>query len=402
MRTPEGEPSTNARSRRRAIAFMAAAVLVGIGVAWGALKMSAERTTNGAVSIADGARFVFVPSGSAPQVAVIDAKSGRVVTRIELAGIPDRAVVSDAADVIAASVSGRDALEIVPLSAPASRIQVKLPITPESLVLSPDGYLLAVADGKRGAIAIVSLQQRKLLFTLSGLSDPRNSTFSLDGSQLYVTDGKSLELAVVDIVQQKILERVALGREPSMASGVSALTRTADGRFGFVSLGGRNSVAVIDLRTLTLVKSLAVGGAPLRAYGTADGRLMLVPNDVDRSISVIDTTTLQVAATLPGAKDVIGINTGWFESHAFVLSASERRVTVLDLMKFVKLGEVELPAFPAGGVVDSAGQKLYVALTDSDQAAVIDTRTMKLAALIDGAGRRPWGALMTRSNNYCH
>lgn len=407
-----GEALTTARSSRRVIVVLATVLLIGIGLVWGALKMSADPTKNARLSLVDGARYVFVPSRSAPQVTVIDGKSERVVTQIKLAGIPDQAVVSDAADALAVSFAGRNTLELVPLSGPASRASVGLPLAPDFLVLSPDGYLVAAADSKRGAVAIVSLQKRKLLSTLSGFGDPRNLTFSLDGSQLYITDGKTLELAVVDIVQGKAVERLALSqdatprryRERGQGAGanVSALTRTADGRLGFVSLANLDVVLVIDLTTLKLVKRLAVGRAPSRAYGTADGRLMLVPNEGDQSVSIIDTGSLEVSATLPGAEDVTAINTGWLESYAFVLSRSQKRVAVLDLMKFSKAGDIELPGFPGTGVVNSTGQKMYVTLSDTDQTAVIDTRTRKLASLIDGVGRQPWGAIMARSNNYCH
>lgn len=407
-----GEASTAAGSSGRVIVVLAAVLLVGVGVAWGALKMSAAPLKNAPLSLGDGARYVFVPSRNAPQVTVIDGKSERVLTQIKLAGIPNQAAVSDAADALVVSFAGRNTLEIIPLSGSASRTSVDLPLAPDFLVLSPDGYLVAAADSRRGAVAIVSLQKRRLLLTLSGFGDPRNLTFSLDGSQLYMTDRKTFELAVVDIVQEKIVQRLALGREATprryreerqgAEADVSALTRTADGRLGFVSLTSLDAVAVIDLATLKVVKRLAVGRAPSRAYGTADGRLMLVPNEGDRSVSVIDTGSLEVSATLPGAKDVTAINTGWLESYAFILSRSEKRVAVLDLMKFSKMGDIELPGFPGTGVVNSAGQKLYVVLSDTDQAAVIDTRTRKLAALIDGVGRQPWGALMARSNNYCH
>ncbi len=403
----QSKASTLKRLRNRVIALAAVAVLIAGSVAWSGLKASAPLPGGAPVSMTDSARFVFVPSSVTPQVTVIDGKLKRIAARIDVPGVPNHAVVSDAAEVIASSISGRDALQMVSLSAPSSQSEVKLPITPDALVLSPDGYLLAIGDSKREAIAIVSLQQRKVLFSLAGFHDARDLAFSFDGSQLYVSDGRRPELAVLDIVQQKVVGRVALQndgklRPPDGPAGASALTRTPDGRFGFVSITNSDSVAVVDLRTLKFVKSIAVGRSPLRAYGTADGRLMLVPNDGDRSISIIDTTTLDVTATLTGFKDVIAIATGWFESRAFVLSSSERRVAVLDLMTFSRTGDIDLPSFPGGGVVDSAGQNLYVALTETDQTAVIDARTSGLTTLIDGAGRRPWGTLMARSNNYCH
>ena len=49
------------------------------------------------------------------------------------------------------------------------------------------------------------------------------------------------------------------------------------------------------------------------------------------------------------------------------------------------------------------GAKLYVALSDTDQVAVIDIRKRELATTIDGVGDEPWGTMMTGTSlNYCH
>jgi WD40 repeat protein len=284
-----------------------------------------------------------------------------------------------------------------------------LTTAPDLIVLSPDGYLVAAADGGAGAVSVVSLQKRQALLRLSDFGDPRNLTFSLDGSQLYITDRKVPELAVVDIVQQSVIARTALTggatsdrvRGGKDGPGVSALTRTPDGRYGFVSIASLDSVIIVDLSTFKPVKQIQVGRAPLRPYGTADGRLMLVPNDGDQTVSIIDTTTLEMAATLPGARGVTAINTGWFESLAFVMSR-QNRVAVLDLMECRKLDDIELPGSPGAGVVTSNGQKLYTTLSDVNQVAVVDTQAHKLSALIEGVGSQPAGAILARSNNYCH
>ena len=54
------------------------------------------------------------------------------------------------------------------------------------------------------------------------------------------------------------------------------------------------------------------------------------------------------------------------------------------------------------GVVTPDGKKLYIALSGSNQVAVIDTRSRKLVTLIDDVGEEPWGATMVGALNYCH
>ena len=75
---------------------------------------------------------------------------------------------------------------------------------------------------------------------------------------------------------------------------------------------------------------------------------------------------------------------------------------VYDLERMTRAGEIALPGTPETGVTTPDGAKLYVALSDTDQVAVIDVRARKLIATIDGVGDEPWGATMIGALNYCH
>ena len=97
-----------------------------------------------------------------------------------------------------------------------------------------------------------------------------------------------------------------------------------------------------------------------------------------------------------------GITTGWFESTAFVLARSEREVILIDLEQGARIGDIAVPGRPEGGVTTADGSKLYVALSDRNRVAVIDTRTRRLASVIDDVGRYPWGPSIVGTANFCH
>jgi YVTN family beta-propeller protein len=117
---------------------------------------------------------------------------------------------------------------------------------------------------------------------------------------------------------------------------------------------------------------------------------------------VVSTSTLEEVARLPGAEDMTGVNTGWFETTAVVISRGEDKALVYDLEAMAKVGEIALPGTPETGVTTPDGTRLYVALSESDQVAVIDMRTRKLVKMIDDVGDEPWGATMLGALNYCH
>ena len=66
------------------------------------------------------------------------------------------------------------------------------------------------------------------------------------------------------------------------------------------------------------------------------------------------------------------------------------------------MGEIPLKSSPETGVTTPDGTKLYVALSGTDQVAVIDTRQRRVLTMIAGVGKEPWGAHMVGAINYCH
>jgi YVTN family beta-propeller protein len=354
--------------------------------------------------------YVFVPNRASADVAVIDTRTDRLVARLPVGRVPHQVVVSDVAGKLVASNTADDTISLVDLSTLKTRT-LELDDEPEHMALAPDGALLAIGNIAAGTVSLVSLEQETELARVTGLFDPHNLTFSPDGALLYVANLGANHVSVIDVASAEIIDEIPVGRPAAVAAtegigaefqGIINVTATPDGRLGFAAHGEAGELAVIDLRTRAVKKSVPLGELPWRAYATADGRFMLVPNNGDRMLSVISTATLEVVATLPAAEDVTGVNTGWFETTALVLSRAGRKAVVYDLAAMAKVGEIAFPGTPETGVTTPDGTKLYVALSDTDQVAVIDIRARELVRTIDGVGDEPWGAMMIGTLNYCH
>jgi YVTN family beta-propeller protein len=354
--------------------------------------------------------YVYVPNRASADVAVIDSRTDQVVARLPVGKVPHQVSVSDVLDKLAASNTADDTISIVDLSTLKTRT-LHLDHEPEHMELSPDGVLLAVGNIGAGTVSLVSLQEEREIARVEGLFEPHNLTFSAGGSLLYIANLGASHVSVIDVAKAAIVDEIKVAEPPPLAGkedpgaefqGIINVTATPDGRLGFAAHGEANELAVIDLRTRAVKKRLALGELPWRAYSTADGRFMLVPNNGDRTLSVISTATLEVVATLPAAEDITGVNTGWFETTAFALSRAAKKAVVYDLEAMAKVGDIGLPGTPETGVTTPDGTKLYVALSDTDQVAVIDVRTRELLKTIDGVGDEPWGTMMTGTINYCH
>jgi len=355
-------------------------------------------------------RYVFVPDRAGAQVAVIDTRSDSVVRRIPVGNVPHQVVVSPALGLIVASNTADNTISIVDLEGGATRT-VTLGAEPEHMALGPDGRLLAVGNIAAGSVSLVDIAEARETARIDGFFSPHNLTFGPAGRRLYVANLGARHVTVVDVALGRIESEIPIASPRSFAAagkaaeayqGVVNVTATRDGRYGYAAHGEGNAMAVIDLGAGDTVKTLALGKQPWRAFATADGRYMIVPNNGDRTVSVVATDTNAVVATLPGASDMTGVNTGWFETAAFVISRGEDKAVVLDLVGMRKAGEIPLPGVPETGVTTPDGKKLYVALSGAGKVAVIDTKARRVVKTIDGVGREPWGATMSGALNYCH
>jgi len=356
-------------------------------------------------------RYVFVPNRNSANIAVIDTATDTVLTRLAVGNVPHQVAVSDVTGKLIASNTADDTISVIDL-ATLETSTLRLDHEPEHMELDPSGRLLAVGNIGAGTVSLVALDPPREVARIDGLFSPHNLTFSPDGSRLYVANLGADHVSVIDVAQAQVIDEIRVAEPAAIASGdpqadaefqgIINVTRTPDGRLGFAAHGEGGRLAVLDLRTGALEANIELGSLPWRAYSTADGRYMLVPNNGERTLSVVSTSTLEEVARLPGAEDMTGVNTGWFETTAVVISRGEDKALVYDLEAMAKVGEIALPGTPETGVTTPDGTRLYVALSESDQVAVIDLRSRALVKTIDDVGDEPWGTMMLGTLNYCH
>ena len=358
--------------------------------------------------------YVFVPNRDSANVAIIDTDTDRLIARVKVGNVPHQVAVSDTLGKLVASNTADNTITIISLKTLKPEATIKLGNEPEHMEISPGGAIAAVGNIGGGTVSLIDLKANREHKRITGLHEPHNMTFSPDGKLLYVGNLGANFVSVIDVAKGKVIDEIPVGDEQQLAAlpggeddhqGVINVTRTVDGRLGFAAYGDGDTMAVIDLRTRRKLKTLKLGDLPWRAYTTADSRYMIVPNNGDQTVSIVSTTSpFREVARLRGAPDMTGVNTGWFESVAFVISRGEDKLVVLDLQEMRNTGEISLGkgCTPETGVTNPEGTKLYVALSGCNQVAVIDTRARKIVKRISGVGEEPWGAHMVGALNYCH
>ena len=344
--------------------------------------------------------LVFVPSKQVAEVAVIDTRTDTVVRRLPTGSAPLHAAVSASLRLLVTTSWRGDTVNLIDIDGILPTQRIALDLRPDGIELDPSGRLLAVSSLETDNVALVDLVQRRQTASLAGFATPHHLAFSVDGRRLLVGNLGANRVTEVDVDAGTVARQIELAPAEADLGGVTNLA-VLDGRRALAAFGSGSELALIDLAEGAARARVPVGELPWHAFATMDGSRLVVPNNGEGTVSLLDGASLTEIARIPAGVDITGVNTGWFETVAFVLSRGDRKATAIDLERGRLLGEIGLPGAPEAGVTTADGTRLYVALGDVGGVAVIDVRERRLLKVIDGVARRPWGVQMAGALNYC-
>jgi YVTN family beta-propeller protein len=202
------------------------------------------------------------------------------------------------------------------------------------------------------------------------------------------------------------------------ADDPSAVAITPDGTHAYVTSRSENTVSVIDTASNTVVATIAVGvfpgGVAFTPYGThpseRDDRrqqpLAYVTNEVDSTVSVINTGNNTVVSTIPVGQGPIGVAFTPDGTLAYVTNANDNTVSVIDTASNKVVATIPVGNSPVAVAItrdgidpyerDDRHQPLaYVTNSADNTVSVIETTSNTVVATIP-VGNEPNGVAITR------
>jgi YVTN family beta-propeller protein len=171
--------------------------------------------------------------------------------------------------------------------------------------------------------------------------------------------------------------------------------------FGYVTNAGDKTVSVIDTASNAVVATIPVGGIPSGVATTPDGTRAYVTNsgEFDNTVSVIGTASNTVVATIPVGQGPGFVATTPDGTHAYVTSPSSLSVSVIDtasdtVVATIPLGVDVVADQPFGVAITPDGTRAYVTKFVGNTVSVIDTATNTVVATIP-VGAEPGNVAVT-------
>lgn len=290
---------------------------------------------------------VWIANEGGGSLTANDAATNRVVTTVTGVEGPHNVQVSpDGASVW--TVSGHDGYAAM-LASGSLNLHgvVATGSAPAHVVVSPDGATAYTTNGADNTVSVIDTSTMRATDTINVGQGPHGLRPSPDGRWLVVANVADTTLSIIDTRSNQLVTDVEVGKAPAQVAF------SPDGRFVYTSLNGEDAVAKVDMATRRLVDTAAVGDGPIQTYVSGDNRYLLVANQGTEdapgtTVSVIDTKTFTVTATVETGQGAHGIVVDPSSRHAYVTNIYGDDVAVLDLDELEIVARIPVGNKPNG------------------------------------------------------
>lgn len=273
------------------------------------------------------------------------------------------------------------------------------------IAISPDRAFVYVANTTSGTVDVISTGSNDVIATVTVGLDPVSVAVRPDGLEVWVANHISDSISVIDTNPSSSTQYQVIDTVQSMDG--SLLTSFdepvgiafASAQKAYVALSSRNLIAVVDVPTRTVTKTLSIAAQDPRAIAVGDGKLFVTAFESNNqtsisacplywvpfigvfelfptemcTLSLLDLVNFVNNPNLPGLKKHIVVDPGLPDRDVFVFDTSDDSL----------IDAVEHTGTLLYGVATDANGRAYIAQTDArnDVNGIEDGEASDLIAL---------------------
>jgi len=257
---------------------------------------------------------------------------------------------------------------------------------PRGVGLSPDQKTLYVALSEENSIAKVDVATLEVLGKLAAGDDPETFDVHPNGN-LYLSNEDDALATVMNPNTGEILEEIRVGLEPE---GVAASPK---GDIVLVTSESTNMVHVIDVEKHKVVANILVAARPRGLAFNSTGSLAYVSSEIGNEVAIIDTATYEivkkVVVDVPKSKPM-AIKLSPDDKTLYLTTGRAAKVVVMDAETLAIKSTVDVGKRVWGEEISRDGSRVFTANGVSDTVSVVDTAANKSIMEIE-VGDAPWG-----------
>lgn len=246
------------------------------------------------VAVTPDGRRMYVSNRDVGQVTVFDTATNVPLKTIVAGNGNDNLGLAVSPNGELVYVSNQASGTVTVIYVPTNAVIQVIPtgIEPIWITFSADSTRAYVSNQVSGAVSVIATASGTIINTIGGFSCPFESVITRDGSKLLVSSQCDNSLKVVNLATNTIINSIPTGPNPR------GIALTPDGTRAYVADWFSNTVDVIDVGAqANLNTPITVGANPWGIAMTPGGNAYTA-NFGDGTISVVNTATNTVTATL--------------------------------------------------------------------------------------------------------
>lgn len=201
-----------------------------------------------------------------------------------------------------------------------------------------------------------------------------------DQKRLFVAMPKINQVAAVDTDSWKVLRTIDAGSRPAQ------LVLSPDGKTLWVANQNADataaSVTVIDTTSMTVAASLRTGRGPHRVAFGADGNLAVVTNGLEGSATLVDAKTLRAIKDLKSGPSPLAAASSALSGALYVGDVADGSISVIDPVKQQITARIEGKPGLSSIRFAPDGRFGFVTVPGADVVEVIDSSNASLAVTV--------------------
>ncbi|SFC28885.1 Por secretion system C-terminal sorting domain-containing protein [Flexibacter flexilis DSM 6793] len=381
----------------------------------------------------------YVANYGGNTVSVINASTNTVIGNITVGSSPNSVAVSPDGNKLYVSNTGSGSVSVIDINTNTVLATVTgVGISPFGISVTPDGSLVYASDATNNAVYVISTSTNTIIKTVPVGTSPYSNgnmmplyytiacpTVSFSPASLSsATEGVAYSQTVTQTGLTAPTFSVSAGALPAgltlSSAGVLSGTPTVVGTYNFtvkatagncsgtqsysltvsanpnavyayVPNGFANTVSVINTSTNAVTATISVGSTPLGVAVNPAGTRAYISNQNSNSLSVINTSTNTVMATVTVGSTPQNVVVSPDGNKVYVVNYSSGTISVINATTNTVTATISVTANPNGIAVSADGSKVYVSHIFNDIISVINTATNTVAATFASSGTRPYG-----------
>jgi YVTN family beta-propeller protein len=245
-----------------------------------------------------------------------------------------------------------------------------------SLKAAPNKVVRVLQTNSAGDnVDVIDPVTNKVVGEIKGIEVNHGVAVAPDGTRIYVSDEAASTLDVADAKTLEVIKRIPLSGHPNNISV------TPNGRSLYVAIAqAPGGLDVIDTASLTNVKTIRTKGTIHNPYVTPDGKYVVAGSIGAKAVSVVDTTTNEVAWVIQLDRGIrpmaMSTNPDGSTKFLFVQLTDFNGFAVIDFASHEEIKRITNPPLPAGKkeVPEGADPSHGMAVTPDGKLLLVNSR----------------------------